>query len=887
MINFKKLLEALPEGSFQFNGNLEQEISSITWDFKKVKPGALYFCVEDEEFQESHIISNAFNYWADAVQAGAIGLLTQKNKITRCPDGVSVIAVDDVNVAMAFLSRQFYDNPLKGMQIVGITGTNGKTTTSQLLDSVFLNAGRLTGIIGTIGTFLPSGKQSASHLSNPMASDLFEIGKIMQHDNVDSLIMEVTSHSMAFNRNAAIDFDIAVFTNLSQDHLDYHLTLENYKNEKLKHFAGLGAFDKKAYGIINFDDVTGVDFLKAIDKKRISSGKVDVLTYGIRNKDADLVAYPKQMTGGFSTFDVFLKGNHLSEIYLPMPGLFNIYNSMAAFASAFALGIGIDQITEGLKNARQVDGRFEKVDCPSEFGVYVDYAHTPDALKKILEEIKTITRKKTIVVFGCGGDRDRTKRAEMGKIAADIADSYIVTADNPRTENPDRINRDIVSGIPEDKSTNLIVETDRKKAIYMALEMASPGDSVLIAGKGHETYQIIGDQVHSFSDRIEAQSFFLSQHSKFSRAWLTINTNHIKHNYRLIFKDKPDHLKVLSVVKDNGLGHGILKSADAAREAGCDYLAVACMSEALTLRQNGFPKMPILIFGERTDTGIPLCVQHNLTIQIQSFEKANTIAKYATDLNKVCKVHIKVDTGLGRYGIPWEETLNEIKKISNLKGIEIEGLMTHFAQSGEKLKDYANLQLERFQSVVDQLKAENILPPIVHCCNSGGYLDLPEAHFDMVRLGSLPIGVYPTKDCRRIEIEGEDLKPSLTATSIISFIKQVKAGESVGYGKHFTAKTPVKVAILPVGYGDGYPRLRNQGYVLIGGKKAPIIGGITLDTMMINISELPEAKIGDEVILIGQQGEETITAEKLAEWAGTVTHDILCRWGERMDRVSI
>ena len=887
MINFKKLLAALPEGTFQFEGNLEQEISSITWDYKNVKPGTLYFCVEEEEFQESHIISNAFNYWADAVQAGAVGLLTQKDKITRCPNGVSVIAVDDVNEAMAFLSRQFYDNPLKDMQIVGITGTNGKTTTSQLLDSVFLSAGKRTGIIGTIGTFLPSGKKSAGHLSNPMASDLFKIGKAMQHDNVDSLIMEVTSHSMAFNRNAAIDFDIAVFTNLTQDHLDYHQTLENYRNEKLKHFTRLGAFDKKAYGIINYDDATGVDFLKAIDKKRISSGKVDVLTYGIRNKDADLVAYPKQMTGGFSTFDVFLKGNHLSEIYLPMPGLFNIYNSLAAFASAFALGIGIDQITEGLKNARQVDGRFEKVDCPAEFGIYVDYAHTPDALKKILEEIKTITHKKTIVVFGCGGDRDRTKRAEMGKIAADIADNYIVTADNPRTENPDRINRDIVSGIPEDKRSNLIVETDRKKAIFMALEMASPGDSVLIAGKGHETYQIIGDQTNSFSDRLTAQNFFLSQHSKFSRAWLTTNTNHIKHNFRLIFKDKPDQLKVLTEVKNDGLGHGILELADAAREAGCDYLAVACMSEALKLRQNGFPDMPILILGERADIGVPLCVQHNLTIQIQSLEKANTIAKYATDLNKICKVHIKVDTGMGRYGIPWEKTLDEIKQICHLKGIEIEGLMTHFAQSDETAKDYAKLQLERFQSVVNQLKTENILPPIVHCCNSGGYLDLPEAHFDMVRLGSLPVGIYPTECCRKIEIDGEGLKPSLTATSIISLIKHVKAGECVGDGMHFTSETSVKVAILPVGYGDGYPRLSNQGYVLIGGKKAPIVGGVTLDTMMINISDLPEANVGEEVILMGQQGEETITAMMIAEWAGTVTYDIMCRWGDRMDRVNI
>ncbi len=879
-----RLLGALPENSYGLRGDAGQPISSVEWDYKKVRKGSLYLCIEEEEFQEEHIGSNSFSYWTEAVRAGAVCLLAKRGRIERLPPDVALIEVENVNSAVALISREFYGNPLSEMKVVGITGTNGKTTTTQMLDSVLLHSGHTTGVIGTIGIFYPSGKEDATHLSNPMAPELFKIGRQMRSENVDCLIMEVTSHGMAFDRNEAIDFDIAVFTNLTQDHLDYHLTFHNYKNEKLKHFKRLGSQSKKAFGIVNFDDATGSEFVNAVGKKSLAAGKVNILTYGIRNKDADLVAYPKQMTGSFSEFDLFFRGNHLCTASLPLPGLFNIYNSLAAFGSAFAMGVDIERIAEGLAKARQVSGRFERVECPEDFDVYVDYAHTPDALDKILKEIESVSRKRIIVVFGCGGDRDRSKRPEMGRIAAEIADVSIVTSDNPRTEEPDRIVRDIVSGIPQEKRSNTIIETDRKRAIHTALETATRGDAVLIAGKGHETYQIIGNKAHAFSDRKVVREFFISRQTTFSRAWIEIDRKILKENFRLIFRDKPDSLKVLAVTKDDALGHGIVEFAMEAREAGCDCLGVACVSEGILLRQAGFDKIPILIFGERADEEIPVCVQNDFSLQVQSKTTAELISKYSRRVGKVTGIHFKVDTGMGRFGVRWDRATEVYRSLLDLEAIRLDGIMTHFAQSDEADKEFAVRQQKRFEQVVEQLREGGILPPLVHCCNSGGYLDLPSAHGNMVRIGTLPTGVYPSKVCRRIRIDGRELRPVMSVFTKVAFLKRLFPGDSVGYGMHYAADRERVIAVLPFGYGDGYPRLRNRGHVLIRGNKAPIVGGNSMDATMVDVTEIPDVRRGDKVVVLGRQKEREITAMMLADWAGTVTYQILSNWSPRLNR---
>jgi alanine racemase len=883
-ISIEQLLSKLPENSYGFRGDLTQTIRMITWDYRKVVPDTLYFCLEDEEFQESHIATCSLDYWQKALKSGAVCLMAARNRLTSVPAMVNLIEVDQLNPAMAMIARTFYGDPMSAMKVIGITGTNGKTTTSQMLDSVFQQMGKKTGVIGTIGVFYPSGKQEAGHLSNPMATELFAIGDRMQQEGVEYLTMEVTSHAMAFDRNDAIDYDVGVFTNLTQDHLDYHRTMASYKKAKTKFFRQLGMHEKKAYGIVNIDDATGQEFIDAIDKHARSSGKAEVLTYGIRNKDAELVAYPKAMTGAFSEFDVFLRGNHLSQVHLPMPGLFNIYNALAAFGASMALGISIAEIVDGLANARKVDGRFEKVDCPADFDVFVDYAHTPDSLSKILQEIRGLTRGRVVVVFGCGGDRDRTKRPEMGRIAAEIADLCIVTSDNPRSEDPQKIIADIVDGMPTQSAADLIVEPDRKQAIWLALKTAATDDAVLIAGKGHETYQIIGQTVYPFFDRKVVEEYFKDRGMRDDRAWLEIDLKVIDGNFQLIDRDRPAGVRLIAVVKDDALGHGIVETSRIAMNNGCEYLGVACLSEAMAIRKE-MKEAPILIFGERADEEIAICLQHGFALQIQSFSKAERIARLAAERRIKVPLHLKVDTGLGRYGIHWESAVDVFRRVHTLPGVLLEGIMTHFARSDEKDKAFADLQWQRFQTVLSALEDEGLTPKWVHACNSGGYLDLPQAHGNMVRIGTLPLGVYPSKVCRRINIDGRQLKPAMSAKTRVAFLKTLQPGDSTGYGMHFKAAAATTIAVLPIGYGDGYPRLRNTGHVLIRGHAAPIVGGNGLDATMVDVTAIDEVQIGDEVVLLGRQKDQEITAMMIADWAGTVTYDILVRWTRRMGRV--
>ncbi|OGG99813.1 MAG: alanine racemase [Candidatus Lambdaproteobacteria bacterium RIFOXYD1_FULL_56_27] len=363
-----------------------------------------------------------------------------------------------------------------------------------------------------------------------------------------------------------------------------------------------------------------------------------------------------------------------------------------------------------------------------------------------------------------------------------------------------------------------------------------------------------------------------------------VNLKVVEANLRLILEEKPAHLELLLVVKDDALGHGIVPVAKLAATLGIKRFGVACLSEALALRAAGLLAPDILVFGERDDQELPIALRHKLTLQIQSLEKAERLNELAASAGQRAKVHLKVDSGMGRYGVKPHAVLELVEQISRLKNLELEGVMTHFAQSDEADKTYAKLQWERFSAVVSALEAKGQRPPLVHACNSGGYLDLPFAHGDMVRIGALLAGVYPSEVCRRINREGKTLAPALSLKSRVAFVKTLELGDKVGYGMHYTAPGATQLAILPLGYGDGYPRLRNKGAVLIQGTECPILGGNSMDAIMVDCSHLQEVSPGEEVVLIGTQGEKEITAMQLARWASTVTYQVLSCWTGRIEK---
>ncbi|WP_144548885.1 UDP-N-acetylmuramoyl-L-alanyl-D-glutamate--2,6-diaminopimelate ligase [Bacillus sp. X1(2014)] len=461
----------------------DPEITSIENDNRKVQNGSLFICikgytVDGHDFAES------------AVQSGAAAVLAERPLSLDVP----VILVKDTTRAMAVLADAFYEQPTKNLHLIGITGTNGKTTTSHLIEKIFADANQKTGLIGTMYTKIAD-KTIETKNTTPESLTLQKTFRQMVEAGVDIAVMEVSSHALDLGRVHGCDYDVAVFTNLTQDHLDYHKTMEEYKRAKSLLFAQLGnTFDhqKPKFAVLNADD-------PASDMYRRSTA-AHVITYGIDNK-ADLQAKNIQMTSSGTQFELDVQSEKY-PIKMQLIGKFSVYNVLASIAASVVSGIDIKAVIQSIESVKGVSGRFELVNAGQDFTVIVDYAHTPDSLENVLKTVQHFAKKKVFVIVGCGGDRDRTKRPLMAKIACQLASDPILTSDNPRSEDPLAILKDMEAGV-QGSAYRMI--PDRKEAIQTAIREASAGDVILIAGKGHETYQIIGNVVHDFDDRLVAR----------------------------------------------------------------------------------------------------------------------------------------------------------------------------------------------------------------------------------------------------------------------------------------------------------------------------------------------------------------------------------------------
>ncbi|CAM3696237.1 UDP-N-acetylmuramoyl-L-alanyl-D-glutamate--2,6-diaminopimelate ligase [Mesobacillus zeae] len=463
---------------FEYKGE-SPEITSIENDNRKAKEGSLFICingytVDGHDFAES------------AVQNGACAVLAERQLDLNVP----VIVVKDTVRAMAVLADAFYGQPSRRLHMIGITGTNGKTTTSHLIEKIFADAGQKTGLIGTMYTKIGDTTLETRN-TTPESLTLQKTFKDMVDEGVGTAVMEVSSHALVNGRVHGTDFNVAVFTNLTQDHLDYHKTMEEYKKAKGLLFSRLGnTFDcsQPKYAVLNADDPASKEYLDMT--------AAHVLTYGIDN-EADFRAANIELTAGGTSFDLVSPfGVH--KMNIQMAGRFNVYNVLAGIAAAVVSNVPLAGAIRSIESLKGVRGRFELVDEGQDFSVIVDYAHTPDSLENVLETIGQLAQEKVYVVVGCGGDRDKTKRPLMAKIACSLASDPIFTSDNPRSEDPEMILQDMETGV---KGQNYTKICDRREAIFHAVKMAEKGDVILIAGKGHETYQQVGGQTFSFDDR--------------------------------------------------------------------------------------------------------------------------------------------------------------------------------------------------------------------------------------------------------------------------------------------------------------------------------------------------------------------------------------------------
>jgi alanine racemase len=362
-------------------------------------------------------------------------------------------------------------------------------------------------------------------------------------------------------------------------------------------------------------------------------------------------------------------------------------------------------------------------------------------------------------------------------------------------------------------------------------------------------------------------------------AWTEIDLGRLRRNLQLIRRDLPANVKLLAIAKDEAYGHGALDVARIALEEGASGLGVSTLEEAMVLRDAGI-KAPVLLLGERQEAELPWCVAHDLTVCVNEPNTVRKLAKVAASHGKRVPVHVKIHTGMSRYGVRWTEALSLIEHICSEKSLLLEGAMTHFSQSDETDKAFANLQISRFDEVMSGLAEKGIRVKCQHLCNSGGFLDLPHAHRDMVRTGILMYGVFPSSVCRRIP----GIESVMSVKARIAAIQSLEPGEVVGYGMRYTATSKRRLAVLPIGYGDGFPRVRNQGGALIHGKRAPLVGGIAMDALMVDITEIPEAQMWDEAVIMGRQGDEEITVHDVAKLKGSVSYEVLTSWRLRLRR---
>lgn len=484
-MRLKKILNGIAVTDFR--GDSEIEIAGIAYDSRAVKPGYLFVALRGQAEDGHDFIKNA-------LENGALALIGEQFK--GIDTKAATVQVPDSRESLSGIAVNFYDRPFKHMRLMGITGTNGKTTTSYVLESILSASGAEPGVVGTIN-YRFSGKTWDAPVTTPESLDLMYIMRKMTDGGVTDVVMEVSSHALHQGRTKACPFHLSVFTNISRDHLDYHGSMEDYFEAKSLLFRGIGKseHDHLKWAVINTDDPKGKELIKLTP--------AGVITYGL-GRGCDVRAERVRMTRDGLTASLITPSGSVN-IHSSLIGDFNIYNILAASAAAFCAKIDLNVIASGIANLKGVPGRLELIKNNRSLAIVVDYAHTPDALLKAIKAVKPLTKARLITVFGCGGDRDKGKRREMGRVAGEHSDLVFITSDNPRTEDPAAIAMQIEKGVHESGLNKLgggyILDLDRAGAIRRAVGLATESDLILIAGKGHEDYQIIGNRKRHFDDR--------------------------------------------------------------------------------------------------------------------------------------------------------------------------------------------------------------------------------------------------------------------------------------------------------------------------------------------------------------------------------------------------
>ncbi|HEX8682547.1 MAG TPA: alanine racemase [Ardenticatenaceae bacterium] len=824
---------------------------NLAFDSRLVQSGELFLAVKTER-------GDGHDFVPDACRKGAAGVLAQ-HPVPLDGCALTYILVDDAQAALQRWGR--YILRKYGTEVVGVTGSTGKTTTKEAIAHVLEGACRL---------FKNPGNWNGRY-GLPLA-----LGRLQPDHELAVLEMASDSRGEIADLAAMAPPTVAVVTTVQPAHLDTFEDLETIAREKS---ALVRALPPNGVAFLNADD--------ARVRAMAAHTEASVLLFGT-DPAADLVASDIELTLSGTRFNLRLPSSISRPVFVPLLGRHAIYPTLAAIGVALRYGVDLEEIIERLASLPRVPGRLNPL--PGRNGsVILDdtYNASPRAMLAALDTLAALPARRRVAVLGdmaeLGNYSERAHR-EVGEHAAPFVDQLVTKGERAR----EIILAAAQAGLDESRSEITYTTDDSVRAV--AAELAE-GDIVLVKGGMEARMERVSAALLAEPER--APQLLVRQDAAWQQivtmrldrpTWIEVDLSAIAQNARRLKELVGPEVALLAVMKADAYGHGAVKVAQTALNNGASWLGVAAFPEAQLLRDAGIDA-PLLVMGYTPPWQARAALRLDLRVTLFSLDVARALSKAAVALEREARVHIKVDTGMHRLGLFPGEVLPFIRSIRDLPGLIVEGLFTHFsvADAGDEFyREYTREQLRRFQTLLDELKAAGVHTPIVHAANSAATLTVPEARFDMVRPGIALYGLAPSPEVPL----PSGFRPALSWKTQVAQVKELPPGSYVSYGATYRTEEACRIAVIPVGYADGFRRApANWREVLVRGQRAPLVGRVTMDQTMIDVTAIPGVRQGDEVVLIGPQGNDRITAEEVAERLGTIPYEVVSEILARVPRV--
>jgi len=838
---------------------LAEGFADFCYDTRLLNPGELFLAVVTDK-------GDGHDYVLEAARHGAAGVICQ-HPFDLEPFGATCLVVEDTRVALLDWAR--YILRKLAPRVVGITGSTGKTTAKELVAAVLSRR---------YATFRNYGNYNTQH-GLPIA-----LGRLLPEHEVAVLELACDGIDQIRDLSALTRPQIGVITAVNETHVAYLGSLEAIAAEKGRLVEALPAAKGGGVAILNYDDPR-VRAMAARTKAR-------VVTYGL-DPNADLVAGAVEVAPDAVSFTAFVKdlfpvpglrGRRRLRLRLPLLGQHTIYAALAAIAAGLALGVPLEEALDALAEAKPLPGRLNPLEGVNGSHVLDDsFSASPASVLAALDVLALFKQGKRYAVLGDVldlGSYEVDANRRMGERVARVADFLVAQGDQAR-----RIAEQAQThGLP---ASQIRVSYTPEDTVRGLVDRLRPGDTVLVKGDvearlEHVVAQLLADPARD-ADQLVRQTAGWRKVRMLRPGrptWLEVDLEAVAHNVRRVVNMVGPDVSVLSVLKADGYGHGVVRVARTALNNGARYLGVASINEGAALRRAGIDA-PTLVLGYTPAWQARDLVLNDLTATVFSLDVAQALSRAARDLDREVRIHIKVDTGMSRLGLLPHDVAPFVLDLRPLPGLVVEGIFTHFSVADSD-PEYTRWQIERFREVLEVLERQGIHFRLVHAANSAAILTLPESHFLMVRLGLAMYGLHPGPQVRC----PDDFRPALSFKTQVAQVKTLPPGSFVSYGNTYQTVGEQRIAVIPVGYADGFRRApRHWGEVLIRGHRVPIVGRVCMDQTMIDVTAVPDVRQGDEVVLIGEQGEERISAEDVAERLGTVNYEVVSEILARVPRV--